>query len=190
MNYIFKSQKIALREMNDSLEDYKLITKWLSDPEILKYYGGRDKPSSLDQTISKYGPRIKKENYIQPCIMEYHHKAIGYLQFYETNNEAYEVGTLIEMEKCEVAYALDLFIGERQYWGMGIGTQLIEKMVDYLFKVKKADGIFIDPQTWNERAIQCYKKSGFKPIKVIEKRELHEGEYKDNLVMMISKEDI
>ena len=36
-----------------------------------------------------------------------------------------------------------------------------------------------DPQAWNERAIRCYEKCGFKKVKLLPKHELHEGEYRD-----------
>jgi aminoglycoside 6'-N-acetyltransferase len=41
----------------------------------------------------------------------------------------------------------------------------------------------MDPQTRNTRAIKCYKKCGFKKIKILPKRELHEGEYQDCLLI-------
>ncbi len=35
----------------------------------------------------------------------------------------------------------------------------------------------------NKRAIKCYEECGFKAIKILKKRELHEGQYRDNLVI-------
>ena len=51
---------------------------------------------------------------------------------------------------------------------------------------ENADIIFIDPQTWNKRAIRCYEKCGFNPIMVAENRELHDDEPKDCLIMVIT----
>jgi len=78
-----------------------------------------------------------------------------------------------------------LFIGETEYQNQGIGTKAIKLLTKYLFEVKSVDVILIDPQTWNSRAIKCYEKCGFKAIKILEKRELHEGQYRDNFVMLL-----
>lgn len=62
-------------------------------------------------------------------------------------------------------------------------------MLSYLFLNENADIVFIDPQTWNKRAIRCYEKSGFTPMTVIKNREMHDGEYKDSLIMSISVQE-
>ena len=74
---------------------------------------------------------------------------------------------------------MDQFIGESTYWNKGVGTQLVSAMVAYLIEEKGADRIVMDPQTWNERAIRCYEKCGFKKVKLLPENELHEGEYRD-----------
>lgn len=61
-------------------------------------------------------------------------------------------------------------------------------IVQYLFKNMAADMLYINLQTWNTRAIKCYTKAGFTQIKTLEKREIHNGEYKDSLIMQLSKE--
>ena len=45
--------------------------------------------------------------------------------------------------------------------------------------------ILIDPKTTNKRAIECYRKCGFKDICVIPKREEKDGIKYDNLIMKI-----
>ena len=44
--------------------------------------------------------------------------------------------------------------------------------------------------SWNKRAIQSYKKSGFQPLKIIKDMELHDDEYKDGLLMAKTKNNI
>ena len=69
------------------------------------------------------------------------------------------------------------------YWNKGIGTKLVSSVVEYLIREKGADRIVMDPQTWNERAIHCYEKCGFEKVKLLPKRELHEGAYRDCWLM-------
>lgn len=185
MTFMYKDSKITFRKMKDCKNDYSLLTKWLSDPKVLEYYDGRDKPFNMEMVIEKYKPRTRGESDVTPCILEYNNQAIGYMQYYKIDEDEYEVQDKIELEKYISPYGMDLFIGETEFWNMGLGSKLVKGMIQHLFKNEKADGIFIDPQTSNERAIKCYKKCGFKPIRIIEKRDLHEGDYKDSLIMFI-----
>lgn len=186
MDYKYKKNSITFRKMNDILDDYKLLEKWLSDPAVLEFYEGRDNPFNLDKVMEKFAHRTRGESDVTPCIVEYDGQAIGYIQYYKVDAEEYKVSDKIDMEKYLNPFGMDLFIGETRYLNMGIGTHLVKGMIHYLIENEKADGIFIDPQTNNKRAIKCYEKSGFEAITVIEKRELHEGEYRDSLIMYYS----
>jgi aminoglycoside 6'-N-acetyltransferase len=172
--------------MEDCLDDYKLLEKWLSDPAVLEFYEGRDNPFNLEKVMKKFAHRTRGESEVTPCIIEYDDQAIGYIQYYIVDAEEYEVHDKIDIGEYLYPFGMDLFIGETEYWNMGIGTYLVKGMIHYLFENENADGIFIDPHTCNKRAIKCYEKSGFNPITVIEKRELHEGECRDSLIMFIS----
>jgi aminoglycoside 6'-N-acetyltransferase len=111
------------------------------------------------------------------CIVEYEGEAIGYIQFYPLDNEG------IEEYGCEAVigdiYGMDQFIGEPRFWNRGIGSQLIQATVDYLFNEKDAVKIVMDPQAWNTRALHVYEKCGFKRVRLLERHEWHEGEMRD-----------
>jgi aminoglycoside 6'-N-acetyltransferase len=173
--------------MEDNLGDYSLLAEWLSNQAVLEYYEGRDKSFDLDKVINKFGPRVRGEKQVTPCIIEYERCPIGYIQYYKVDFGEYGINDEVDIKKYVSPYAIDLFIGNTNYWNKGIGTKIVQAIIEYLFKYEKVDAIFIDPQTSNKRAIKCYEKSGFKPIKIIQKRELHEGEYRDSLIMVISK---
>lgn len=169
---------ISIRKMEDTSFDYSLISKWLSDPEVLFYYEGRDNAFSIDRIKEKYSPRILGKESVTPCIIELNENPIGYVQYYYESEKKD-----LEIENYDNPYGIDLFIGETEYQNQGIGTKAIKLLTKYLFEVKSVDVILIDPQTWNKRAIKCYKRCGFKAIKILEKREFHEGQYRDNLIM-------
>lgn len=169
---ITESDKLRIRTLED--EDKFVLAKWLSDPEILQYYEGRDNPFDVEKVERTF---FKKEKGVTPCIVEYDGTPIGYIQFYEVDEEyRYTYGYANDSGKL---YGMDQFIGESAYWNKGVGTQLVRMMVEYLIDKKGADRIVMDPQSWNERAIRCYEKCGFKKVKLLPKHELHEGEYRD-----------
>ena len=189
MKYIFQSDNIGIRKMEDEITDYKHMTKWLSTEELLDYYAGRSNSFTLEKVIKKYAPRVKGEDAVIPCLIEFSQKAIGYIQYYPIEPDKYNVNDIINMDGYTFPYGIDLFIGETDNWSKGIGTIVLRGLISYLFKDKNADIILIDPQTWNKRAIRCYEKSGFIPRGVVKNRELHDGEYKDSLIMSISFEE-
>lgn len=164
--------RVAIREL--IVDDKILMAKWLSDPEVLQFYEGRDRPLDLAQVEEDFYGDADDET---RCLIQYDESPIGYVQFYPVGDE--ERRAYGYSDPSEVIYGMDQFIGEPVYWNKGIGTQLVEMVVTYLLAVRKADRIVMDPQTWNERAIRCYEKCGFKKVKLLPKHEWHEGEYRD-----------
>lgn len=178
--------RLSIRKLMDCDSDYKLLHKWLNDEVVQEYYEGKSVKHTLEEIHDEYRPRAIGEDYVQSCIIVYGEKAIGYLQFYHLQQEEIEAYGAFKNEQ---VYGIDLFIGEPTYWNKGMGTDVIKLTVDFLFTKVGVHEIFIDPQTWNERAIACYEKCGFQKVKVLPKRELHDGEYKDNQIMRITHEE-
>ena len=167
---LFQNGSLKVRKLEE--EDNYLLAKWLSNPSVLEFYEGRDNPFNLDE-VNKvfYNPEDKKFK----CIVEFDGNKIGYIQFYHLDDETkkefgYEDGNI---------FGMDQFIGEVEYWNRGIGTVLVTSMVKFLIENKKADRIVMDPQVRNTRAIKCYEKCGFTKVKILAKKELHEGVYQD-----------
>jgi len=168
---LYKTQEITVREIEK--RDEGLLVKWLSDPEVLKYYEGRDRPHDIEMVRENF-------YYIDEatkCIFEYDGESIGYIQFYPIDKETKEEYGYLNRN--ENIFGTDQFIGETKYWNKGIGKKLVSSMIEYLIHNKEADRVIMDPQTWNERAIACYEKCGLKKVKLLEKNEMHEGELRD-----------
>lgn len=158
--------------------DKKLLVKWLSDSEILQYYEGRDKHYNENLVEEKfYNSKRDKTK----CIIEYDEKPIGYIQYYILDKEERAEYGYLDFKG--TIFGTDQFIGESNHWGQGIGKELMKLMVTFLSMDKGAKKIVLDPQVWNERAIKCYEKSGYRRVKFLPKHELHEGELKDCWLM-------
>lgn len=154
-------------------KDRFLLAKWLSNPDVLHYYEGRDNPFNVEKVEQQF---FTDED-VTRCIIEFDRTPIGYLQFYEVDEAERKIYGYDVPE--EIIYGMDQFIGKPTYWNKGIGTQLVRSMVSYLIREKGAERIVMDPQIQNERAIRCYEKCGFNKVKLLPKHELHEGEFRD-----------
>lgn len=176
---LYQNGKILVRLIEE--KDIPIMTKWLSDPKVLKYYEGRDNPFNCEKVRVKF---LNEQKGINRCIIEYMKQEIGYIQFYELNEKSKEdFGYPIT----ERIYGTDQFIGEVEYWNKGIGGLIVQSMTRYVTTILKADRVVMDPQCWNKRAITCYEKCNFKKVKLLPSNEYHEGEYRDCWLMEYNK---
>lgn len=167
---LLQNGKLIVRRLEKG--DNVLLAKWLSDPRVLEFYEGRDNPFDIAKVNEVfYAPDDEEVK----CIVEYDGKDIGYIQFYQLDADTMEDYGYAG----ERVYGTDQFIGEVAYWNKGIGTLLVTSITKYLIEEKHADRIVMDPQAHNTRAIHCYEKCGFRKVKLLPGRELHEGEYRD-----------
>lgn len=173
---LFYDGKMSIRKLEE--RDKGTMVKWLNDPEVLKFYEGRDNPHDLERVNRHY---FKRADETARCLVEYEGTAIGYIQFYPVLEEERMAYGYWNPDK--VIYGTDQFIGEPDYWNRGIGKRLVNGMKDYLLNEKHADILIMDPQVWNERAIACYEKCGFQKVKFLPAHELHEGEMRDCWLM-------
>lgn len=169
---LFQKQEISVRQLEP--EDASLLVKWLSNPAVLEYYEGRDRPHNMGLVQQHF---FENREGITQCIVQFNQADIGFIQFYEIDEE--------EREKYDYSnddgqiYGMDQFIGETDFWNRGIGTRLIKVVVNYLIEHRAVNKIVMDPQAWNTRALRVYEKNGFVKKKYLEKHEWHEGEYRD-----------
>lgn len=186
MTTIISKNRLEIRKMADFEEDYQLMLEWLSDPQVLEYYEGRDKKFTLETIKKKYAPRVLGEERVTPCIIVFEGTPIGYLQYYELSGKQKRKYDLNIKSK---SYGVDLFIGETDYWNRGLGAKILALLLQYLFTKLRANFVTIDPRTENTRAIRSYEKAGFKKVRVLQKHEIHEGKQHDNWLMLINRSE-
>ncbi|GIN87692.1 N-acetyltransferase [Heyndrickxia sporothermodurans] len=160
MNYLLRNKNLAIRKMAEL--DFPLMTKWLSDKNVLKYYGDPDHPFDSEKVIKKYLPRVQGKISIIPCIIEYKQQEIGFIQYYLISNQQLNDYGYKNHKR---TFGIDQFIGETDYWSKGIGTDLVQAILHFLFTKLKAERVILDPHLDNIRAIRCYEKCGFKKLK-------------------------
>ena len=84
---------------------------------------------------------------------------------------------------------LGIFIGEKDYWDKGLGTEAVKLLLDYGFNLLNLHNILLKVFSYNERAIKCYKKVGFKEIgRRRESREIASQKYDEIYMDILSSE--
>ena len=78
-----------------------------------------------------------------------------------------------------------IFIGNEEHRSKGYGTEVLRILLDYCFNYLNLNNVHLGVMAFNERAINCYKKVGFKEYG--RRRECYflNGKYYDHVYMDI-----
>lgn len=178
------NENIRIRTLTDG--DFPLLLEWLSNENVLEFYGGRDKKYTLEDIEEHYSETWNNE--IFRVIIEYNGIPVGYGQIYKMYDELHDEYQYPKISN-EVVYGMDQFIGEPEYWSKGIGSKYAKMVFEFLRRERNADAVIVDPHQNNLRAIKSYQKAGFRIIKDLPKHELFEGKKVDCYLMEYRYED-
>lgn len=132
-----------------NLDDAEKYTEWLNDSEIIQYL------SLYPMMISLHGER---EGLIS--LSKGHNYAIINLD----NDELIGNCGLMDIDNLNRTAEIGVFIGNKQYQNKGYGTEALSLLIDYGFNILNLKNIMLRVYSYNERAIRCYQKVGFKII--------------------------
>jgi RimJ/RimL family protein N-acetyltransferase len=76
-----------------------------------------------------------------------------------------------------------ILLGDRAWWGKGVGRACTEWMVDYAFTTLNLRRVYLEVLATNERAASLYRKLGFKEEGRLRQHQLKNGVYIDVLIM-------
>lgn len=82
-----------------------------------------------------------------------------------------------------------IFIGEAEYRNKGYGTDTMKVLVRFIFEQMNINKIKLCAYSFNQRAIRCYEKVGFKVEGVLKEELFRNGKYHDIIQMSIFKKD-
>jgi RimJ/RimL family protein N-acetyltransferase len=140
-------KKCYLSPMNE--DDAVKFTEWLNDLNITSNL------AFFHQNIN-----IEKEKMLLNSISKEHHYSII------DNNSNDLIGScgLQRIDHLNQTASIGIIIGNKNYWNKGYGTEALTLLIDYGFKALNLHNIFLSVFEFNERAIKCYEKVGFKEI--------------------------
>ena len=82
-----------------------------------------------------------------------------------------------------------IFIGDKRYWNRGYGTEALTLLIDFAFSVLNLRNVLLEVFDYNQRAMKCYEKVGFKEIGRRRKARTIGGSTYDVLYMDIIAEE-
>lgn len=69
-----------------------------------------------------------------------------------------------------------ILIGNKNFRGKGLGTQIIQLMIDEIQNIQSTDKVELKVFGWNNKALQLYERTGF----IIEPEYTYKYKYKDD----------
>ena len=172
MKKIIEGERVYIRELteNDATERY---CKWLNDPVVNKYLETRE------ATIEDLKEYIKSRKKSPNCLF--------FGIFLKENNK--HIGN-VKLEPIDFEKKISDFgmmIGEKEYWGKGIGTEVTQLVINYAFNELNLKKIRLGVIPENIPARKVYEKVGFKVTKIEKNKIRHGDKLFDHMIMEIEK---
>jgi len=142
-------------------EDWGLLLKWNSDPDVLYCAEGDDVTSRTLEEIQRIYRGVSQSAYC--FIIKYNSVPIGECWLQQMNLER-----ILQQFPGQDIRRADIMIGEKSFWGQGIGTEVIRMLVEFGFAQEHADAIFAcDVADYNLRSLRAFQKAGFQVQAVV-----------------------
>jgi len=144
--------EIVLRPLSDS--DLPLLYKWGADPEVV-YWSDTGNVNDFDEEMTRNIYGSVSQNGL--CfIAEVNGHPIG--NFWVQKMNIPEVAALypgLDVRRIEAE------IGEKNYWGRGIGTEILRMLIEHTFYVENVDILHCFTADYNLRSQRLLLKHGF-----------------------------
>ena len=168
-------QRISLRFLTiEDVNDNYL--SWLQDDEVMQ--GIATSNYTIDKLIEYVKPRLTNAQVAFFAIIDN-----------ETKKHIGNVKIDFHDEKANVS-ELGLLIGDKDFWGKGIGYEACKLAINYGFEEMKLRKIYLAVYESNPKAKKLYEKLGFKIEGILRKHVYANGGFQDKYLMGIFKEEL
>lgn len=136
-------------------EDAEHQLRWRNDPEVVRLAAAGD-PLFGPTTAEALADRFER-------ILRLNPRDGGVLTVEETGGGR-PIGMVDyrDLDPYEGVAEVGIFIGERDFWGRGHGSEALGLLVDHLFGTFPLHRLELDTWSGNERAARAFTKLGFR----------------------------
>jgi [ribosomal protein S5]-alanine N-acetyltransferase len=154
-----------------------LYLSWLNDPEVTRYMETGTFPITAPDLEKFYDEVTGSRNQVILAVAD---KKSGQ----HVGNV--KLGPIQWIHRCAT---FGIMIGDKKFWGRGVGLEATRLMVEYGFdrlNLRRIDlGVFAE----HEAAVRCYEKSGFKLEGRMRESLFQNGKYVDRLWMAVLRSE-
>ena len=163
---MIQGEQVTLRPLAE--DDLDPLAEIIRQPSVACWWGEAEEPERLRDNLRMDG---------DAWAIELGGELIGWLGFAEETEPEYrQVG-------------FDISLSEHTQ-GRGLGPDALRAAIRWFASERGHHRFTIDPNTGNERAIRAYSAVGFKPVGVMRRCELVDGQWTDGLLMDLLIEEL
>jgi RimJ/RimL family protein N-acetyltransferase len=151
--------EITFRPLAD--DDLSLLHGWLGRPHVAEWWSPTP---TLAELTEEYGPLTGGRASTKPYLVLVEGEPIGFIQSYVALGSG---DGWWEDERDPGVRGIDQFLAHPDRLGRGLGTAMVRTFVRRLFADPTVTRVQTDPSPENARAIRCYGKAGFRPVREI-----------------------
>lgn len=175
MKYFRKieGERVYLSPINK--DDVNIYTKWMNDSSVTDGIGRTSYLFNIDGEKEYLEKKVSNE-YKFAIVEKSSDTLIGNCSIFKIDNI------------CGHG-ELGIMIGEESFRSKGYGQEAIRLLLSYCFETLNFVSVELSALSFNERAINCYKKCGFKEVGRLRKSFFANGSYHDSVILDILKEE-
>jgi RimJ/RimL family protein N-acetyltransferase len=135
--------------------DWDILLKWNRDPEVLYFAEGDDVNSYTLEQVQQIYRGVSQKAF---CFMiEVGGRTIGECWLQQMNLER-----ILRKYPGIDCRRIDLMIGEKAFWGQGLGTEVIRLLTAFAFEEEGADLVLgCDVADYNRASLKAFQKAGY-----------------------------
>ena len=160
-----------------SIEDAETYCRWLNDPLIAGNIARTDKADSLTAELEYIEKTHKKNAHIYAIVNN------------ETDTLVGNIG-IEEIDNTSRTATIGVFIGDEENRGKGFGSEALRLACRYAFDRLNMHSLHLWVFSFNERAMNVYKKVGFKEVGRMRESYYLDGKYHDSILMDILRDEL
>jgi aminoglycoside 6'-N-acetyltransferase len=153
---------IAFRPFRE--DDLSQLHEWFQREHVERWW--RTEPTTLERTRERYLPAIDGRDPTDLYAILLDDAPIGMIQTYLVSDYP-EFAQLTETG--QGVAGIDLFIGEAELTGHGLGTEIIRTFVEQIvFARPETVACIADPDALNVASLRAFAKAGFRDVGEVE----------------------
>ena len=166
---VLKGKKISLRPV--MLADAAKLFVWINNPEVTR-------------NLNAYLPMYEKDE--EEWVANMHKRKETDLVFGITlNGVLIGVTGLHQINQRDRTALFGIFIGEKEEWGKGYGTEVLRLIIEYAFDTLNLRKLWLHVFASNKRGRQCYTRCGFRKEGILKAHVYKTGQYEDVITMAL-----
>jgi len=169
--------RIMLREYRK--EDLDSMRRWVNNPEIT---------SNLSDVFLYPQSLTATESYLN-CLLEGKTEQKGFVIAVKETEEYIGQIDLFHIDWKNRSTEMGIVIGNPEMHNKGYGSEAIQLLQKFIFLQLNLNRLQLEVHDYNDKAIKCYLKCGFKEEGRLRQKHFSNGQYSDLIYMGILREE-